>query len=439
MSSVLLSLQAAGGGRASGERVRAADGVPVGPPGFGEPQGLEAVVMPGVCVAWLGLAAGFGGCVGGWVGPMVRVWGAIRVVGDRCCWGYCWPFRLLAATLAVRLIVGGSISALFLRARLELTVSVSTKARSFMHVDHSKRLGGARKGTLIAIMALASLLGTFALASPALAAPKGIFAKFAQCPTSIPGVTLCQFGQTTSGEFSIGSTKVPINKTITIQGGGIPTGVPREYFLVPAKNGESLSKTELNVPGGLLGLINCEEIKGNGFLEKAEREACKAIFENKTTGVTATTELVATEKNPALLNIHNLSTEEGVALTLPVRVHLKNPFLGNSCYVGSEAHPLQLHLTTGASGKLHGKAGEPETQEEKEQVLLRITENSLVDNTFTAPGAEGCGEFLFIKGYLDGILNAKLKIPNKAGENSVILNGELNSATAEAVIASESF
>jgi hypothetical protein len=306
---------------------------------------------------------------------------------------------------------------------------------------YQRRLCRARGRSVVVMLGLA-VSGVLWAASPALAAPKGIFSVFAQCPTSVPGVTLCQFGQTSSGEFSLGSTRVPINKTITIQGGAIPTGNPenpKEYFLIPAKNGESLSKTELNVPGGLLDFINCEEIKGNGFFETAAREACKAIFENKTTGVTATTELVATETNPAILNIFALSTEEGTALTLPVRVHLKNPLLGKQCYIGSTAHPLQLHLTTGTSGTLKGKRGEAETLEEKEQVMLRLFENSLVDNTFSAPGAEGCGEFLFITGYLDSLVNAKLKIPNKAGENKAVLDGELKAAATEAVIASESF
>ena len=34
-----------------------------------------------------------------------------------------------------------------------------------------------------------------------------------------------------------------------------------------------------------------------------ERASCKAIFENKTTGVTATTELVANATNPPILNL----------------------------------------------------------------------------------------------------------------------------------------
>lgn len=297
-----------------------------------------------------------------------------------------------------------------------------------------------RQAKRVTLGAVIAALATLGVASSAPAAPKGIFSVFAQCPTGTPGVTLCQFAQTTSGEFSIGSAKVPINKTITIQGGAIPTGNPenpREYFLVPAKNGESLSKTELNVPGGLLGGANCEEIKGRGFFEKIARIACKAVFESKATAITATTELVATEKDPPILNIVALASEEGAALTLPVRIHLKNPLLGSACYIGSATDPIQLHLTTGTSGSLHGKRGELETLEETEQLQLRIFENSLIDNTFAAPSAEGCGEFSFFKGYLDSILDAKLKIPNNPGANTAILNGELKAATPEAILASE--
>jgi hypothetical protein len=305
-----------------------------------------------------------------------------------------------------------------------------------------------RRMMLFAGMVLMVPLASLAAASPAMAQPKGIFSIFSNCPLGTikalgvpPGQALCQDGLTTSGEFAIGSTKVPINKTITLEGGAIPTGNSEEYFLLPGANGVSLSKVELNVPGGLLDLVNCEEIKGNGILEKLERGTCKAIFENKTTGVTATTEVVANASNPAILNTANLSFEEGTALTLPVRVHLKNPLLGNACYVGSEAHPIQLHLTTGATSpnppnkSIHGKVGKERNYEEFEHLLLKLKENSLVDNTFSVPTAEGCGElFAFI---IDPIVNSKLKLPSADGNNTAILNGELNTATAEAVEASE--
>ncbi len=293
-----------------------------------------------------------------------------------------------------------------------------------------------------AVLAIAVSL---AAAGTAAATPKGIFARFAQCPTEVPGVSLCQYAQTTGGEFVVGTTKVPINQTVTLQGGGIPTGVHlNEYYLVPAKNGESLSKTELNVPGGLLNFVNCEEIKGEGLFEKAIRGLCKATFENpNSTGVTATTELVANEKDPAVLNLSNLAFSEGTALKLPVRVHLKNPLLGNSCYIGSEGSPVTLNLTTGETKPpspnkpIKGKRGTISEEEEKGYELTKVSENSLVDNSFSAPEASGCGEFFsFI---IDPIVNGKIGLPAAAGHNTAILNGTLWSAEATNVIASEKF
>jgi hypothetical protein len=320
----------------------------------------------------------------------------------------------------------------------------------------SKRFA-ARMAVLTAL-AVITPVASMAAASPAMAAPKGIFAQFSNCPLATfkalgvsTGSALCTFNQTTGGELAIGSTKVPINsgvnagKTVTLEGGAIPTGNPEnetEYFALPGANGQSISKTELNVPGGLLDIVNCEEIKGSGFWEVIERAACKATFENPLTdGVTATTEVVANTTNPVILNEFALNVEKGTALTLPVRVHLKNPLLGNACYIGSEASPIELHLTTGATSpnkpnkSIHGKRGKLETLEEGELSLLRISNNSLVDNAFSAPKAEGCGEFFSF--LIDPIVNAKLKLPSEDGNNTAELNGTLNTATAEAVEASE--
>jgi len=310
------------------------------------------------------------------------------------------------------------------------------KVSSTMRKGHGTRLG-FRGRNLIVALALMVPVAALGIASPALATPKGVYARFAQCPTEVPGVELCQYGETTSGEFAIGSTKVPINKTIILQGGALYSGTSNIFYLLPAKNGESLSKTELNVPGGLLDIVNCEEIKGNGLWEIVERATCKAIFENKTTGVTATTEIVANEHNPGILDLTNLFSEKETAITLPVRVHLKNPLLGESCYIGSESSPIQLHLTTGTTSPpapnkpISGSRGELSTEEE----VLVFNKNSLVDNAFSVPVAEGCGGFFSF--LIDPVVDSKLGLPSAAGKNTAILTGSLRSVSAEAVVNSE--
>lgn len=309
-----------------------------------------------------------------------------------------------------------------------------------MQNDHGGRMTGIRRRVLVlAAAAFVVPMAVFASASPALASRP--FEKFQSCPTEIPIVITCSYGVTSGGEFTINKTRVPINKSIVQQGGLISAGDPEIPWLevsIGAKAGyESFQKVALNVPGGLTGIINCTEI-ANEFL----RNLCKSVFEHGVTELTATMEPVANEHNPPLVNSVALSEESGTAVTLPVRIHLNNELLGSGCYIGSEASPIELHLTTGTSGTLKGKRGNLETLkefipgEEKPVRALRIYENSLVDNTFSVPVAEGCGELFGIKGVLDSIVNSKVGLPSKAGNNKANLEGELNSSSAEEVIRS---
>src|ERR1700682_491602 len=115
-----------------------------------------------------------------------------------------------------------------------------------MRKDHGRRFTGVRRRTLIATLALMVPLAALGVASPATATPKGIFSVFSDCPLKVPNLSLCTISKTTSGEFILGTSKVPINQTITLQGGAIKTGNPangREFFLLPAADGNSLSKT----------------------------------------------------------------------------------------------------------------------------------------------------------------------------------------------------
>ncbi len=271
-----------------------------------------------------------------------------------------------------------------------------------------------------------AVVATLALASQALAGePTGNFAVFSQCPTKNKAVKACIYAHSTSGEFKVGNTTVPLTNAITLQG-----GLAEEEAFVAAANGESLSKTPEKVPGGLLDFVKCNEIS-NFF----ERIACELVFENGATGVNETTELVATP----VVNKENLVFEEGTALSLPVRVHLENAFLGDGCYIGSASHPVTINFTTGTTTPLppnqpiKGAAGELEVLEEGELVVLE--NGALVENAFSAPGAEGCGGVL--SGLIDPIVDSKLELPSAAGHNTAILKGKLELASAEGVVKSE--
>ena len=285
-----------------------------------------------------------------------------------------------------------------------------------------------------AVIAIVALMAPMALASPAMAKePTGDFAVFKQCPRHTAEVAFCLYAQTKSGEVTLGKQGVPIVNTITIQGGFTRNEETEEEIFVGALNGETMSKTPQKVPGGLSGLVKCNEIS-NFF----ERISCELIFENGVTGVTATTEL-AKPASAIAINTNNLVNAEGVALSLAVKVHLENPLLGSSCYVGSEAHPIVLNLTTGTTSPpapnkpISGKVGEIKFKDGF--ALTEIVNNTLVDNAFAAPEATGCGGlFSFL---IDPIINGKIGLPASAGHNSAILTGTLKQGQAEAVIASE--
>jgi len=271
-----------------------------------------------------------------------------------------------------------------------------------------------------ALMALAAL----GVASSASAQPKGAFAVFAQCPVHAAEVDGCIYSPTTSGYITIGKTEVPIVNKQVLQGGLLENEPSYVKPLSAALNGETLTKTPQKVPGGLLGLVKCNEI-GNILL----RITCEGVFENKLTGVNAVTELAA----PASSVVLNSAYEQlgvGTALTLPIKVHLENPLLGSSCYIGSNTEPIKLELTTGAT--VGGPTGKPGTQTTKEGgKILVISGVSLVGNTFTAPKATGCG----VLGILDGILNEKIGLPSS--KNTAVLNGSVEIANSEFVEESE--
>jgi hypothetical protein len=282
-----------------------------------------------------------------------------------------------------------------------------------------------RKLIAVGLLGLASLM----FAPGALAAPHhptGEWAVFADCPLSRATLTDCVYSQTTGGSFKLGSKTVPIENTVTLQGGYEGAGENIKFF--GAEDGNTLSKTPQPVPGGLAGLVNCKEI--SNFIV---RLACETTFENGLTGVNATLEL-AKPATEVKLNTEHLLFSAGVALQLPVKVHLENPFLGSSCYVGSSASPLVIPLTTGTSGSLKGKVGAISFNEEFDKTT--VTGSVLVNNTFTAPSATGCGGAI-VELLINPIINGMIGLPNGSGANAATLDANFEDGAAGSVIASE--
>src|SRR5580704_4786756 len=198
---------------------------------------------------------------------------------------------------------------------------------------HPRPRARTRRGAAVAVLVLVACMTSMASAAFA-KAPTGDFAVFSQCPRFTKGVELCLYSVTKSGEVTLNKQTVPIVSPIVLQGGITYNEATEAETFVGALNGETLSKASQKVPGGLLGLVKCNEITGEGILEKLERGSCELIFENGTTGVNAITEL-AKPATSIGINTNGLANQEGVALSLPLKIRLENSLLGSECYVGS--------------------------------------------------------------------------------------------------------
>lgn len=291
---------------------------------------------------------------------------------------------------------------------------------------HQKRRGMACAGMLVIALA------TLGLASSASAKLVGEFTKFQYCPYKTAGVARCINSLTTGGEIVLGTKKVAIEKSVTLQGGypEAPEEGPEAGFakLVAATNGQTLTKAAQNVPGGLLGIVP------DASSPPLVKLLIKFFFENSLTGVTSTLELAKSASDVKISELH-LAEGLGTALTMPVKVHLENPFLGKSCYVGSSGSPITWNLTTGTTSPpkgfspMTGVIGEFEFLEEGR--ILKINGNELVDNNWSVPVASGCGGILSF--LVNPIINGQIGLPATAGKSSARLKNTIYEASAFAV------
>jgi hypothetical protein len=267
-----------------------------------------------------------------------------------------------------------------------------------------------------------------ALPSLALAAPKGIFAKFARCPTREPGVAICEYVEVTGGSFSIGKASVPIDRPLVLQGGAVPTGGANfnEYFLVPPTGGQSISTNELELAGGLQALL------GHSLSGKTASNTVLVSIES-----------AATATDREIFNLAAALEEKGATVTLPVRLQLRNQLLGSACYLGSEAQPIELRLSDGTTSPpppnrpIAGTLGKGVSEIEHGYEAFTDPGLVVVDNTFSVPVASGCGGSL--AWLVDPEIDQALGLPSAAGRNAAILKNVLHQAETEAVLASEAF
>jgi hypothetical protein len=246
-------------------------------------------------------------------------------------------------------------------------------------------------GLAVAVAIVVGLMASVAQA----AKPAAGYEQFAGCPSQAenPAVEICIHSTINGGHFKLGSKEVPITNPISLSGG---TNAEFENFAANSKGG--LTPVKEKVPGGVIGLT--------GLTWLAEVLGSEALT------LYAVTEAVGQPQ---------LSPEN---ITLPIRVHLVNGVLGNSCYVGSASNPITLHLTTGTTNPpLPNKpiTGSGPIAGFLPPEILTLT-GTYVDNSFAAPAASGCTLTLlgFIPISINGLVNAEAGLPAKAGTNNTV-------------------
>jgi hypothetical protein len=282
------------------------------------------------------------------------------------------------------------------------------------------------------------LLGLLAVllvgAAPASAAhhPTGDYAPFAACPLSNPQTDICFFAQAEGGELRIGQKAIPIAATITMQGGIHEDQAGGRQQFIGAEGGETFSRVPQAIPGGRF------EIAAPRSLPGYVRAIFDEFIDREATELTITTEFAA-PPSAVQIDTQDLIEARGGGLSLPVEIKLGNPLLGASCYIGSDADPVLIPLTTGATARMPGRpslTGKPGHAHFKDEYnLVTLDEDALVNDSFPAPRATGCGGALAF--LVEPAINAELALPVAAGGNEAILSGTLQTANAPAVRASE--
>lgn len=271
----------------------------------------------------------------------------------------------------------------------------------------------------IAAAALATGLGAGVLGAmaPAQAAPTlpDNLKKYANCPVEDAKVTTCIYVQSTAATFVLGKWKLTADSPLTLQFGLKFNKKFKATTVAPTNGTKLFNAPELVVPGGIFG------VPGFGVGPLA---------------ASGTPELIGLPQ----VNIPNLLQQKGTAFQMNLRAKVKNEatdaLSGNpsTCYIGSVTKPISLNLTTGTTAPpapnkpVTGSKGVTKVDGEPEGGL-RFEDVVMRENSFAAPGADGCGPF----GAINGIVNEIGKIPSAAGTNDVTFKANIYQVDAETV------
>lgn len=247
-------------------------------------------------------------------------------------------------------------------------------------LTRSGRVSLDTRAGLFAAIVLAFI--SFVGSTVARASVTGDPSEFSVCPINFTPPNgeslLCSHSETTGGTLTIGNSTVTIaNNPDTVDFGAYSNsglGIFGVEPIVTPTNGQVFGGPAQEVPGGLLGLtgLNLSVNNVTSSIELAGPTTAATVVDPTAASAffCGAGPIGACDDGPSQFSV----------VTVPVKVHLMNPTLGPSCYIGSDSNPIVLNLVETPTSTPQQSSGGPGGN------ALIVTGVQVADNTFAVPG-----------------------------------------------------
>jgi hypothetical protein len=258
---------------------------------------------------------------------------------------------------------------------------------------------------------------------PGYPAPGGIYAPFTNCPLlnplmqeSTPGdATGCVAGDATTGSITIGNITTAVTEPVTVQ-----FGIWDPVNASNIANGNQFTGGVLTPLNGLAGqLVGAPDLVPGGLLKALGCPSTDPIVERLCTE--------ATKLGGRFLDVYAQAQSAGpitnfdlVTWTQPLMFQLINPLLGPNCYIGSTDEPVVVNPQLTGNISIEN---DPHPKKHPDTEVLKISDGTATDTTFSAPGVTGCGPGGTANVDVDTAIDTAAGLPSASGSNSLTLSG----------------